>query len=173
MSRCGTWWLAASGKLLLRLGGPVVRVPLEPEVYALIFSEAEPDGLWPVTPDVREHGRRSLYLFAKRNVRLPILEAFDRPDALNSCPIRPVSTFAPQALILLNGPFMNEQAAAFAARLERECGQNVDSQVERAYLLAFGRRPSPKESDSVCKQFLGEVQRRILAGIAAAGSPPW
>ena len=50
-----------------------------------------------------QHVRRSLYLFNKRNVRIPLFEAFDQPDTLNSCAARPVSTFAPQALILMNG----------------------------------------------------------------------
>src|SRR5437764_15390133 len=87
--------LFAAGTLNPRLGGPMVRVPLEPEVYDLIFTEGEPDGLWPVTPDAREHTRRSLYLFNKRNVRLPLLEVFDQPDTLTSCPVRAVSTSAP------------------------------------------------------------------------------
>ena len=113
--------LAVSGALNRKLGGPMVRVPLEPEVYDLIFTEGDPDGLWPVTPDVREHTRRSLYLFAKRNVRQPVLEAFDQPDTLTSCPIRPISTFAPQALILLNGPLTQQQSQAFAVRLLRSC----------------------------------------------------
>ena len=43
-------------------------MPLEPEVYDLIFTEGEPDGLWPVTPDSKQHTRRSIYLFNKRNV---------------------------------------------------------------------------------------------------------
>src|SRR5262249_30849404 len=103
------------------------------------------DGLWPVTPDVREHGRRSIYLFAKRNVKLPMMEAFDRPDALTSCAVRPVSTFAPQALILLNGPFMNDQARIFASRLIRECGSDTTAQIQRAYLLALGRSASAEE----------------------------
>ncbi|HEV8061142.1 MAG TPA: DUF1549 and DUF1553 domain-containing protein, partial [Gemmataceae bacterium] len=137
--------LAATGDLFERMGGPMIRVPIEQEVYDLIFSESEPDGLWPVTPDLREHGRRSIYLFAKRNVRLPMLEAFDRPDALSSCPVRPVSTFAPQALILMNGPFMNEQARTFAGRLQRECGADTDAQVRRAYLLALGRSATNQE----------------------------
>lgn len=137
--------LAASGDYYQRMEGPMVRVPIEQEVYDLIFSEQEPDGLWPVTPDVREHGRRSIYLFAKRNVRLPMMEAFDRPDALTSCAVRPVSTFAPQALILLNGPFMNDQAKAFAGRLIRECGDDKDAQIRLAYLLALGRHPAPQE----------------------------
>ena len=44
--------LAVTGQLTRWLGGPMVRVPLEPEVYDLIFTEDEPDGLWPVTPDL-------------------------------------------------------------------------------------------------------------------------
>ena len=84
--------LAVSGSLVRQLGGPMVRVPLEPEVYELIFTEGEPDGLWLATPDPCAHHRRSIYLFAKRNVRLPMLEAFDQPDTLTSCPARPVST---------------------------------------------------------------------------------
>src|SRR5437764_4041414 len=128
--------LFAAGTLNPRLGGPMVRVPLEPEVYDLIFTEGEPDGLWPVTPDARQHTRRSLYLFNKRNVRLPMLEALDQPDTLTSCPVRPVSTFAPQALILLNGPFMQSQARALAGRLWREAP--AGARVERAYRLVLG-----------------------------------
>ena len=88
--------LTVAGTLNRQLGGPMVRVPLEPEVYDLIFTEGEPDGLWSVTPDPKQHVRRSLYLFNKRNVRQPMLEAFDQPDTLTSCPVRPTSTFAPQ-----------------------------------------------------------------------------
>src|SRR5262249_50797064 len=131
--------LSVAGTLNPGVGGPMVRVPLEPEVYDLIFTEGEPDGLWAVTPDAREHTRRSLYLFAKRNARLPLLEAFDQPDTLTSCPVRPTSTYAPQALILLNGPFLQGQSRAFACRLYREAGTDARAQVERAYRLALGR----------------------------------
>jgi hypothetical protein len=137
--------LAVAGTLNPRLGGPHVRVPLEPEVYDLIFTEGEPDNLWPVSADAREHTRRSLYLFAKRNVRLPLLEAFDQPDTLTSCPVRPVSTFAPQALILMNGPVAQEQSKAFAGRLLREPGTETASLIERAYRLALARPPREAE----------------------------
>jgi hypothetical protein len=145
--------LAVAGTLNSKMGGPMVRVPLEPEVYDLIFTEGEPDGLWQVTPDWREYGRRSIYLFAKRNVRLPLLEAFDKPDSLTSCPIRPVSTFAPQALILLNGPFMQEQSRRFAGRLLRECGGSRERQIGRAYRLALSRPARPVER-KMMREFL-------------------
>src|SRR5207302_141147 len=150
--------LAVAGRLSPWLGGPPVRVPLEPEVYDLIFTEDEPDGLWPVTPDRRQHGRRSLYLFAKRNVRLPLLEAFDQPDTLTSCPIRPVSTFAPQALILFNGPFMQEQSRAFAARVLREAGKGRDRQIAHAYRLALARAPRDAEKKMALEFLDGQTE---------------
>ena len=88
------------------MGGPSVRVPLEPEVYDTIFTEGEPDNLWPVTPDPRQHTRRSLYLLRKRNVRLPMLVAFDAPDMMSSCAARGESVHALQALTLMNSDFM-------------------------------------------------------------------
>jgi hypothetical protein len=152
----------------------MVRVPLEPEVYELIFTEGEPDGLWPVNPDTREHTRRSLYLFAKRNVRLPLLEAFDRPDMVTSCPVRPISTFAPQALIMLNGSFMQKQSKVFASRLIRECGPSQDRQIERAYVLALGRSPRDGEV-RMARDFLQEqaalLQDRLRAR-KPVGFPP-
>jgi hypothetical protein len=166
--------LAVTGTLNPHLGGPMIRVPLEPEVYDLIFTEGEPDGLWPVTPDPREHGRRSLYLFAKRNVRLPMLEAFDQPDTLISCPVRPVSTFAPQALILLNGPFMQEQARVFAGRVLRECGDNPTAQIARAHQLALGRPPRAAEVetartflDSQADLLRDRLRARLPVGVPA------
>jgi len=166
--------LATSGSLYPKVGGPMIRVPLEPEVYDLIFTEGEPDGLWPVTPDVREHGRRTLYLFAKRTVRLPLLEVFDRPDMVTSCPVRPVSTFAPQALIMINGPFMQEQSKKFASRLLRECGSSMDRQIERAYHLSLGRLPRDSEK-KMARDFLTE-QALILEDRLRArkliGMPP-
>jgi hypothetical protein len=147
--------LAVAGTLNPKLGGPMVRVPLEPEVYDLIFSEDEPDGLWHVTPDPREHGRRSLYLYTKRNVRLPLLEAFDLPDTLTSCPVRPVSTSPLQALILFNGPFLQEQSKAFAVRLFNEAGDDRKVRVEKAYRLALGRAPRAEEI-TLAMSFLSE-----------------
>ncbi len=137
--------LAVSGKINLAVGGPSVRVPLEPAVYELIFTEGEPDDLWQTTRDPRSHCRRSLYLFSKRNVRLPLLEAFDQPDTLTSCPVRSVSTFAPQALIMLNGPFMQEYSKEFAKRLQGERPNDTKAQVELAYRLALGRPPRDAE----------------------------
>jgi hypothetical protein len=152
--------LVAAGTLNPQVGGPSVKVPLEPEVYDLIFTEDEPDGLWPVTPDASQHTRRSVYLFAKRNVRLPMFEAFDQPDTLNSCAARPVSTFAPQALILMNGPFVQEQGKALALRLTREAGTDPGKQIESLYRRALGRVPADAEK-RLAVEFLKEQTETI------------
>jgi hypothetical protein len=44
--------LAIAGTLTEELGGPSIRVPLEPEVYDTIFTEAEPDNSGRFIPDV-------------------------------------------------------------------------------------------------------------------------
>jgi hypothetical protein len=161
--------LAVAGTLNPSIGGPMVRTPLEPEVYDLIFSESEPDGLWPVTPDARQHTRRSLYLFSKRNLRLPLLEVFDQPDTLSPCPVRAVSTFAPQALVLLNGPFLQAQSKAFAARVQREAGADEVARVDRAYRLALCRAPREAERRIAIDFLAGQIE--LLRARRQAGLP--
>jgi hypothetical protein len=158
--------LAAAGTLNPQLGGRSVKVPLEPEVYDLIFTEGEPDGLWPVTPDVTQHTRRSIYLFNKRNVRLPMLEALDQPDTLNSCAFRPVSTFAPQALILMNGPFVQEQGRALAVALVKEHGADTAKQLDSLYRRTLGRAPRAEEKQ-LAVEFLDAQTETIRKRIAA------
>jgi hypothetical protein len=146
--------LSISGTLNPAMGGRPVRIPIEPEVYDLIFTEHERDGLWPVNPDKHIQNRRGIYLFNKRSVRLPLLTAFDQPDAITSCPMRPVSTHALQALSLFNSGFMQEVSHAFASKLEKSCGANRSCQIDTAWQLALSRRPRPKETQ-LAREFLG------------------
>ena len=150
--------LAAAGTLNPRMGGRAVRVPIEQEVYDLIFTEGEPDNLWPVPADRSEHYRRSIYLLNKRTVRLPMLANFDQPDAMTSCPVRPVSTHALQALSLMNSDFMHEQSEAMAARLERECGGDTDCRIRRAFKVTLARAPRPAEA-ALARLFLSAKGR--------------
>jgi hypothetical protein len=112
--------------------------------------------LWPVNPDKRVQNRRSIYLYDKRSVRLPLLTAFDQPDAVTSCPVRPVSTHALQALSLFNSDFMKEQSQAFADRLHKECKKdNRACEVNVAWKLALARTPSAAEQ-KLTKQFFAK-----------------
>jgi hypothetical protein len=137
--------LSVAGTLNPKSGGPPVRVPIEPEVYDLIFTEGERDGLWPVNPDRSVQNCRGIYLYNKRSVRLPMLTAFDQPDAITSCPVRPVSTHALQALSLMNSGFMQEVSQSFADRLNKTCGQKRSCQIDSAWRLALSRPPRPQE----------------------------
>lgn len=73
-----------------------------------------------------------------------------------------VSTVAPQALTLLNGEFIHEQAQAFAHRLVREAGADRTMRVVRAYRLALSRLPTQAEFEAVIR-FLDAQQAQIAA----------
>jgi hypothetical protein len=133
--------LAVSGILNTRKYGPSVIVPIEPELVNLLYKPSQ----WEVTPDNKEHTRRSIYVFHKRNMRLPFLEVFDSPDALLSCARRESSTHAPQGLELLNGALTQQVSAAMAERLVHEAGPSHERQVDLAFLLTYGRTPTEKE----------------------------
>jgi hypothetical protein len=40
------------------------------------------------------------------------------------------------------------ESQSFAERVRKEAGTQTDAQVERAFLLAFQRRPSPREIEA-------------------------
>ena len=48
---------------------------------------------------------------------MPLLEVLDLCDTTRGAARRPVTTVAPQALMLFNGDFVNEQAGWLAERL--------------------------------------------------------
>jgi hypothetical protein len=150
--------LAVSGTLNPKMGGPSVLVPADPELVNLLYAPSQ----WQITPDASEHNRRSVYLMAKRNLRLPLLEVFDQPDLLTSCGRRESSTHAPQALELLNGVFANQAAEQFAARLLREAGPAQAAQVDLAFRLATGRPPSPAQQQAAL-EFLADQPLREFA----------
>src|SRR5262249_8877199 len=102
-------------------------------------------GGWPVSKDVRERNRRSIYVFVKRNLRYPLFGAFDAPDSNETCARRHVSTNAPQALMLLNGKTTLDIARAFAGRVLGAAGTEPGAVVEHAYRLALGRAPDADE----------------------------
>ncbi len=124
------------------MGGRPVRIPIEPEVYDLIFTEYERDGLWPVNPDKHVQNRRGIYLYNKRSVRLPLLSAFDQPDAITSCPVRPVSTHALQALSLFNSELHAGGLAGFRGAAREAVRRRIAAaQIDTAWRLALARAP--------------------------------
>jgi hypothetical protein len=145
--------LAVAGKLNPKMGGESVIVPVDPELVNFLYKPSQ----WTVTPDASEHDRRSVYLMAKRNLRLPMMETFDAPDLQISCARRESSTHAPQALELTNGDLASRMANAFAARIQAEAKGDRNKMIERAWLLTTGRPPSAKER-TLASQYLTEGQ---------------
>jgi hypothetical protein len=149
--------LAVAGRLNTKAGGPSVIVPVDQELIGLLYKPSQ----WAIAKDATEHDRRSVYLFQKRNLRLPYMEVFDAPDTLISCPKRESSTHAPQALELLNGSFSNQMAVALAGRLEKEA-KTPAARIDLAYRLAAGRLPTPKER-AIAQQYLAAGSTREFA----------
>ncbi|MBL8848135.1 MAG: DUF1553 domain-containing protein [Planctomycetaceae bacterium] len=162
--------LAAADRLNLESGGPGVRPPLPPELVATVLKNQ-----WNVSPEARDHQRRSLYLFVRRNLRYPLFEAFDRPDTNASCARRNRSTIAPQALILLNSELTLSAACNLAGMLI-ESSESTGDQVRMAYRRALGREPTAKEQ-SIAGEFLHlqaeklRTAQRPLAELALPSSP--
>jgi hypothetical protein len=133
--------LAVSGRLSLRAGGPSV-YPTIPK--AVLAGQSRPGEGWGrSTPE--EAARRSVYVYVKRSLLVPILAHHDQADTDSSCPVRYTTTVPTQSLTMLNGDFTNEQAAAFAERLRREASGTVEEQVRRGIRLTTGREPSVDE----------------------------
>ena len=146
--------LSVAGLLNPTVGGPSVFPPLPEGV-------PKPAGGWNVTKSSADHRRRSVYVFVRRNMPLPLLATLDFPDTHESCARRDRTTTAPQALSLLNGHEPAQWARAFAGRVLESAGSNLTRQVDLAHRLAYGRAPSPREED-VALTFL-ERQARIVA----------
>lgn len=89
--------------------------------------------------------RRMIYAFKVRMEQDGIFGSFDCPDGSLVAPKRSTSTTPLQALNLFNSRFMLQQSEAFAARLKRESGPELSSQVGWAWSLAYNRLPEPDE----------------------------
>ncbi|HND55496.1 MAG TPA: DUF1549 and DUF1553 domain-containing protein, partial [Pirellulaceae bacterium] len=108
--------LAASGNLNRLAGGPGIK----PRIRAELLTASQRNK-WPViAQESHEHWRRSVYIYAKRQLLMPLMELFDAPTTTDSCAVRLTSVVPTQALILMNDEFVEEQAAHLAARAIRE-----------------------------------------------------
>jgi hypothetical protein len=96
-------------------------------------------------------GRRSLYTAVRRNFLSPLHLAFDYPVPFSTMGRRSNSNVPAQALVLLNDPFVSEQASLWAKELLKT--QGTDARLQRAYLAAFSREATAKEM-AMMKAFL-------------------
>lgn len=149
--------LAVSGTLNLRPYGPGFKPPISSEA---IVARNTKDPYPRKVEDSAEVRRRSVYIFHKRVVPYPLLQAFDKPDAQQSCSRRDPTTVAPQALALLNDPFVRTAALGFADRLTREAGTEPAEWIERGYQLALGRLPTDSERSASLEFIQFQINER-------------
>ncbi len=155
--------LTVSGSLSNGKGGPGVRPPLPREITSTLLKNQ-----WPVSKGESDHRRRSIYLFARRNLRYPIFELFDRPALAESCTARKVSTTAPQSLGLLNSKFTRSTAERLAKHVASET-KITKMQLELCYQLLLGRSPNTKELVAATELIsINPDQQKGLAGLCLA-----
>lgn len=153
--------LAISGRLNPKMGGRGFFPRLSGEVLA---GQSRPGLDWDLS-SADERSRRSLYAYVRRTMTVPMLDTFDYSNTTSPLAERPVTTVAPQALLLLNDAFMREQAAAFADRLEKDIrtvatdvrrwtntvappphvGGYGEKFITRGFQFAVGRQPTKRE----------------------------
>src|SRR5207244_8551087 len=88
--------------------------------------------------DVYPTSHRSVYLMTQRWQRHPYLLLFDSPDTNTTTDQRTSSTVPQQALFLMNNPFAQEQAEAFARRLVA-ASPHSRLRIDAAHRLAWSR----------------------------------
>ena len=135
--------LATSGGIDLKVGGK----PIFPHIPQEILDTAVLFGRLDNQVDGPEVWRRSLYVYRRRTLSFPFFETFDLPDQNQTINTRNTSTVAPQALTLMNNPFVLSQAELFSDTIEEKVPYNVDQQVEMVYQTALTRPPTQEEAE--------------------------
>ena len=150
--------LTVSGRLNPKMDGPGVYPKVSDEVLSTGSTHK-----WGFSPEA-EGLRRTIYVFQRRSLVLPIVEAFDGADMNNTCPRRAVTTIAPQALALFNGDFSREESRYFADRVVREAGEETSRQIDRAYQIALIRLPSPAQKKLALDFIRQQTERHLNDG---------
>jgi mono/diheme cytochrome c family protein len=129
--------LAVSGSLNPAMGGPGFDLFEPNSNYVKVY----------VTKNTfsADDFRRMVYQAKPRAELDSFFGPFDCPDAGQVQPARTVSTTPLQALNMMNGEFLLDQAARFATRVAEEAGSDPGRQAARAIQLAFGRPATDRE----------------------------
>ena len=163
--------LAASGLLVGAIGGPSV-YPYQPgglwqEKSGRVYPQGTGDALH----------RRSMYTFWKRTSPPPSMMLFDAAKR-DVCVTRRSSTSTPlQALVLLNDIQFVEAARVLAERVIEQSPPDHAGQIELAFRLLTGRRPTSVEREILEGLYAEEleifqVDLDAAMAVASTGEPP-
>ena len=137
--------LAISGHLSTEMFGPSIYPEIPP---AALEGSSDPDKIWKASSE-RDASRRTIYVFLKRSMIVPMLDVLDLCDTSHSAARRLNTSVATQALTLFNGDFVNTQARYLAERLRREAGVDAREQIDLAWRLALARPSKPAETSAM------------------------
>ena len=99
--------------------------------------------------------RRSIYLTVKRNQKIPMLQSFDTPDALQGIGRRPTTTVPPQALLMMNNPHVHAYAQALARRIHTGSDQELEELIHAGFVTALAR-PADSQELQQMHEFLAQ-----------------
>ena len=102
--------------------------------------------------DDAANSHRSVYARISRLKLADQLMQFDYPDANVHAEQRSNTTTPMQKLFMLNSPFMQRQAVAFAARLQTDAGDDA-TRITKACRMLYAREPDDAER-TLAKDFL-------------------
>jgi hypothetical protein len=154
--------LAVSGRLNPEMGGPAIYPPLPDGMEDRTFYKHS--RFWEPSSGP-ESRRRSVYIFNRRQLDFPMLAALDAPVFSSPNEQRAVSTTPLQALLLLNGKLVNEEAVHFALRVVESAGSDPAAQVHEAWQRALTRPPTGEELRDALDFLAAEPADQGLAGL--------
>jgi hypothetical protein len=146
--------LVTSGQLNAKMFGPGFYPNLAQEV---LNTQSKPGDGWGKSPP-EDLARRSIYIHVKRSLLTPLLTAFDFPDVDASCEARFVTTQPGQALAMLHGDLLRDQAGKLAARVATAAGPDPRAQVAQAIHLAL-QRPATDEEVAEGLELIDRLQK--------------
>jgi hypothetical protein len=100
------------------------------------------DGRKSIHPDASQ--RRTVYLSLRRSNLATLFTLFDFGDATTSTETRSETNVAPQALYMMNSPFVAARAAGVAKLLANDLTPN-ESNIDAVWLRVLGRAPTAEE----------------------------
>ncbi|MBN9122537.1 MAG: DUF1549 domain-containing protein [Planctomycetes bacterium] len=109
--------------------------------------------------------RRSVYLPQFRNAMPEMLEVFDAADPSTVTGRRNSGTVAPQALFMMNHPFVLDQSKFAAGRLLAEKHPDDAARIGRAYRLTLGRSPTVGEREVAQRYLKGKNEKDAWAAL--------
>ena len=118
-------------------GGPSVFPPLPADLADFARYGRTGGLMWEPNEKEEDARRRSVYIFQRRSLPLPMMASFDAIVFSESCDRRSVTTTPLQALSMMNGDLVHEEAAYLAKRVEKEAGTDRGAADTRGCSRSF------------------------------------